>query len=265
MSKSLRSLLLGAVCVSLVGIAGAADAQDSHGVHGPKMAHGKTQGPPTLNVYPLNTDPVTGEALGEEPVIIDYEGRQLRFANQKNVETFRKDPQPILQKLDQRIIEQQTDSYPLETCPITGAKLGSMGEPVNRVYGNQLVRFCCAGCPAQFEENLDENLAKLNQAALEVQQESYPLETCVVSGEPLHGMGEPVDMLVNGQLVRLCCNHCKMQFSEQPAKYLEKIDAAREATSDREAKPAGQNQHGQHGQGHGGHQDQGGHQGHANH
>jgi hypothetical protein len=61
---------------------------------------------------------------------------------------------------------------------------------------------------------------------------SYPLETCVVSGEKLGGdMGGPVDFVyqVAGQpdrLVRFCCKGCLKDFKKDPATFLKKIDAA---------------------------------------
>jgi hypothetical protein len=44
-----------------------------------------------------------------------------------------------------------TAAYILDTSLISGQKLGSMGEPVDYVYGNRLIRFCCAGCVSSFE------------------------------------------------------------------------------------------------------------------
>jgi len=62
----------------------------------------------------------------------------------------------------------------------------------------------------------------------------YPLATCVVSGEELGSMGEPFDYVhkAPGQpdrLVRFCCESCVKKFKKDPAKYLAKIDAARDA------------------------------------
>lgn len=51
--------------------------------------------------------------------------------------------------------------YTSDTCALTDNKLGSMGTPVTKVYGNQEVKFCCKPCVAKFEKNLDQNLAKL--------------------------------------------------------------------------------------------------------
>lgn len=51
--------------------------------------------------------------------------------------------------------------YTSDMCALTDNKLGSMGTPVTKVYGDQEVKFCCKPCIAKFEKNLDANLAKL--------------------------------------------------------------------------------------------------------
>lgn len=54
----------------------------------------------------------------------------------------------------------------------------------------------------------------------------YPLTTCVVSGDKLGEMGEPVVINYQGTEVRFCCNHCVAKFNANPAKYLAKLKAA---------------------------------------
>ncbi len=54
----------------------------------------------------------------------------------------------------------------------------------------------------------------------------YPINFCVVTGEPLDAMGEPVVHNHNGREVRFCCNPCIKKFKAEPAKYLAKLDAA---------------------------------------
>jgi hypothetical protein len=57
--------------------------------------------------------------------------------------------------------------YPLDTCLVMEAPLGSMGDPVVKVYGDQEVKFCCQACVAEFEANQDAYLAKLESKAQE--------------------------------------------------------------------------------------------------
>ena len=38
------------------------------------------------------------------------------------------------------------DDYPLDTCPVSGAKLGSMGPGATFTYKGQEIRLCCDAC-----------------------------------------------------------------------------------------------------------------------
>ena len=53
--------------------------------------------------------------------------------------------------------------------------------------------------------------------------ETYPLEVCVVSGEQLGSMGEPVVYDHEGTTVKFCCKACIKDFKENPAPYLAKL------------------------------------------
>lgn len=59
--------------------------------------------------------------------------------------------------------------YPLDTCIISGDKLGSMGKPHTIVRNGQEVKFCCAGCEDDFnkepEKYLNEIAAKAEAKA----------------------------------------------------------------------------------------------------
>lgn len=57
-----------------------------------------------------------------------------------------------------------TDSakpYPLDTCLVSGEKLGSMGKPPEIVHENQQIKFCCKSCLPKFEKDPAKYLAKL--------------------------------------------------------------------------------------------------------
>ncbi|WP_221029704.1 hypothetical protein [Actomonas aquatica] len=67
--------------------------------------------------------------------------------------------------------------------------------------------------------------------------DAYPLNTCVVSGEELGSMGDPIVYMhkVDGQPdreVRFCCRMCVGRFKSDPAKYLAKLDDAAHAGHD---------------------------------
>ncbi len=52
---------------------------------------------------------------------------------------------------------------------------------------------------------------------------AYPLTTCVVSGEELGSMGEPVVLVHEGTTVKFCCDKCLPKFNENPGAYLAKL------------------------------------------
>lgn len=70
----------------------------------------------------------------------------------------------------------------------------------------------CSKEKAASEEAADTNVAK-----------AYPLEVCIVSGEKLGSMGEPVVIEHEGQEVKFCCDSCVPRFKKDPAKYLSKL------------------------------------------
>jgi len=52
-------------------------------------------------------------------------------------------------------------AYPLDTCIVSGNRLGSMGDPITKVYDGREVKFCCAPCVEEFEASPAEFLEKL--------------------------------------------------------------------------------------------------------
>ena len=55
---------------------------------------------------------------------------------------------------------------------------------------------------------------------------SYPLKTCVVSGEKLGGMGDAYVFEYEGREIKLCCKGCLKDFKKEPAKYVKKLEEA---------------------------------------
>jgi Cu(I)/Ag(I) efflux system membrane fusion protein len=182
---------------------------------------------PDADPYPLNTCPVTGEKLGSmgDPIVRVYDGREIRFCCGGCPGTFEKDNAAFLKKIDEAIIRAQVPLYPLDTCLVTGGKLGD--KPIDLIHGHRLVRLRDLDAVKEFQKDPAKVLAKLDAAAIAGQKPAYPLTTCVVTGEKLGGdMGEPVDYLFAGRLVRFCCKGCIAGFLKDPWKHLEKIDAA---------------------------------------
>lgn len=123
--------------------------------------------------------------------------------------------------------ERVGDPYTLTTCPVSDGKLGGMGDAVVNVYGGREVRFCCAMCIPKFEADQQTYFDKIDQQIIASQLPYYPLKTCVVSDEALEGSGmEPIDVVFNNRLVRLCCKSCMKELQADPDQYFDKIDSA---------------------------------------
>jgi len=70
---------------------------------------------------------------------------------------------------------------------------------------------------------------KAEETWMEKAKAEYPLKTCVVSGQSLGEMGEPIEFVYKQEgkpdrLVRLCCKACVKTFRKDPQKFLKQID-----------------------------------------
>lgn len=227
--------LTGAVALSMLGIG--ASAQCCKQVSGSNQTvslgafddKDKSKIDTLANVYPLDTCPISGEKLGSmgEPVVKKYDEREVRFCCASCVEDFESDKVAQWKKVDEQIVKQQLAYYPSDTCFVSGDKLGGdMGEPINYVWRNRLVRLCCKGCIKDLNAEPQKYITKLDEAIIAKQREKYPLQTCVVSGEKLGSMGKPVETIVANRFVRLCCADCQPKLKATPATYLAKLNDA---------------------------------------
>lgn len=120
------------------------------------------------------------------------------------------------------------DSYPLVNCPVTGAELGSMGDPIIEIVDGREVRLCCAGCPDKFKANTEEFFGKMDASIIALQGDDYPLEFCLVSGDELGGdHGKTIDVVVANQLFRVCCKSCIKMLKADTAKFSSILREAR--------------------------------------
>jgi YHS domain-containing protein len=179
-----------------------------------------------LPSYPTTKCVVSDEPLDAmgEPIEMVHEGRLVRFCCKGCIKAFKKDPAKAIGAIDALVVKQQMASYPLETCPVSGEKLGGMGDPIDYVYGTRLVRFCCKGCVKSFQKDPATTMAKIDAALIAEQMKSYPLTTCLVSGNEIKGEG--VSVLYGTTLTRFCCPDCPKAFKKEPQKYVAKLHEA---------------------------------------
>jgi YHS domain-containing protein len=119
--------------------------------------------------------------------------------------------------------------YPIDTCVVSGEKLGEHGKVVKLEHEGREVAFCCQSCVKDFKADPAKYLKKLDDAIIAKEKPAYPLDTCVVSGEKLQSMGGGTDFIYKNHLVRFCCAGCEKTFLKDPAKYLGMIQNAAKA------------------------------------
>lgn len=177
--------------------------------------------------YTLDTCALSGKKLGSmgDPVVEVISGREVRFCCSGCVPTFKKDAAKHFAKLDAKLAADQRRYYPLSRCLVSKEKIAE--DKAQEVFvGNRLVRTCCSGCEKKLKAKPAKYLARLDAVARKLQGRAYPLETCLVSGGKLGGMGKPVEVILGGRLVKLCCKGCLPKLHKSPATYLAKLDAA---------------------------------------
>ncbi len=118
--------------------------------------------------YPLKTSVVTGAPLpaGEKTINLIYNNRLVRLGGEAEKGEFGKDPKNYLRLLDEAVIREQGKHYPLERCPVSGDVYGGeMGDPVDVVIANRLIRLCCKGCKEDLKEDPAKFIAKIDEAS----------------------------------------------------------------------------------------------------
>jgi len=99
---------------------------------------------------------VAGET---EDVVLN--NRLFRLCCPKCVKKFNADPEKYWAKQDAAVIAALKPTYKLDTCPVSGEKLGAQGEPVDMVVANRLIRLCCKECKRSVKDNAAAVLAKV--------------------------------------------------------------------------------------------------------
>jgi YHS domain-containing protein len=120
--------------------------------------------------------------------------------------------------------ELPASGYLLSTCPVTGKKLGSMGDPVVVEIEGREVRLCCMPCKAKFQADTAKYFKIMDTELANMQRKIYPMTTCLISDEELGD--DATEVLVQGRLVRVCCNGCARKVKKAPEQYIAQLDAA---------------------------------------
>lgn len=173
--------------------------------------------------FALNVCVVSGEAIGAgDPVLAVHDGRQVRFCCAGCVSKFSADPVQFIAKMDKMMIKQQEAHYPLTTCVVSGKELTA--DMPSKIVNNRLMKFCCENCPKSAAATPAKFIAKLDEAIIVAQSETYTLKTCPVSGKELGSMGDAINIVVANRLIKICCAGCEKPVLKQPAKMIALVD-----------------------------------------
>jgi len=123
---------------------------------------------------------------------------------------------------DEAAVRAQMPTYPLTTCVVGGDPLDDSA--VNLVHEGRLVRLCCNDCKQTFAAEPAKYLMQIDAAVVREQLPTYPLERCVLKGEPLDA--KAVNVVVGTRLVRVCCKNCERVVRGDPTKALAALDEA---------------------------------------
>ena len=71
------------------------------------------------------------------------------------------DPKAPAKETKTEVKKDAAKPYPLDTCIVSGEKLGEMGKPVVFVYQGQEIKLCCKSCKPKFDKEPAKYLKKL--------------------------------------------------------------------------------------------------------
>ncbi len=184
----------------------------------------------SLTVEQQKTCPVTDAELGTmgPPVEVEVGGRKVWTCCDACPPKLKASPAKYLAKLlplSHPAVAQSETPERQKTCPVTGLKLGSMGDPIPVLVGGRKVWTCCDACPPKLKANPAKYLAKLAPPAPDVPTVDGQ-KICPVTGAKLGSMGDPILVEVDGRKVWTCCSACPPKLKAQPARYLARLAPA---------------------------------------
>jgi len=101
-----------------------------------------------------------------------------------------------------------------DICPVSGQKLGSMGDPIKVKVGKETIFMCCKGCLKQ--KIKPEHWATIHANCAKAQR------ICPVMKHDLPQ--KPKWTIVEGQIVYVCCPPCTKKIAAKPQEYLRALD-----------------------------------------
>ena len=120
------------------------------------------------------------------------------------------------------------DPYPLDTCPVSGEKLGKDAEVVvlegmkDKLLDGTQVKFCCGKCAAKFKAEPEKYVGKMNDAIAKAAP-AYPLKNCLVMADDEID-ADAKSFVWQNRVYKFCCGKCISKFKADPAKFAKEYE-----------------------------------------
>ncbi|MDA1008001.1 MAG: hypothetical protein O2800_03220 [Planctomycetota bacterium] len=106
------------------------------------------------------SDPQGPEAGEDQSIVVN--NRLFRICCKKCTKKIKADVAKFTAALDAQVIAEQSATYPLTTCPVSGKKLEA--DSTNVVIANRLFKVCCSKCPAAIRKDPAKYIAQIDAA-----------------------------------------------------------------------------------------------------
>ncbi len=165
--------------------------------------------------------PVMGKPLPAKSKWTIVQGQLIYVCCPPCIEKIQREPAKWLKKIDQQYAASRnplTDELKIasqQICPVSGKKLGSMGQPLKTRIGKEEVFLCCKAC-RKGKVNKD-HWNTIHANFKEAQR------ICPIMGKPLTPNAKWT--LVKGQIVYVCCPPCTRKIESDPTTNLTRVAA----------------------------------------
>ncbi len=113
------------------------------------------------------------------------------------------------------------DAYPLNTCAVSGEKLGT--DAVTEVIDGRQLKFCCPKCVASFKKDPATYTEKVDEAIIKSAGD-YPIKHCLVMKD--EEIEDDAKAFVwNNRVIKVCCKKCIAKIKSAPEGYMKAYDA----------------------------------------
>lgn len=162
--------------------------------------------------------PVMGKPLPAKAKWTVVEGQLVYVCCPPCIDKIQREPTKWLAKVDvsYAAATMSHDDIRIATqkiCPVSGKKLGSMGEPIKRRIGKEELFLCCKGCAK----------GKVDRAHWGTIHANFKKAQgiCPVMKKPLPAKAKWT--VVEGQIVYICCPPCTKKIEADPKKYVAEV------------------------------------------